>query len=75
MPHANRRSFLAGGLVCLTIAGLPGLSIAAPTAKPKSATAITEVFGHGERLIGVAVEFEQILTSDSLNLSDYQVSG
>ena len=76
---ATRRTFLITGLSAASLAAparriLAQASSAAP-AYIVGATAITEVFGDGQRLIAVAVEYDQPVTSAALDPALYAVEG
>ncbi|TWI49259.1 putative peptidase [Pseudomonas duriflava] len=71
----SRRTFLilsasAGALLAI---GAPVLAKGGVQAQ--HATAITEVFGNGPRLTGVAVEYDSPVTSAELTANDFHVEG
>lgn len=74
MSDLSRRQVLALAGAGLAGAVLPQISIAAEGAAPLSATAITEVFGNGLRLIGVALEYASAQTGNQLLMADYTVA-
>ena len=73
----NRRQFLAGTLSAgaLTIVAAACSSESAPTSRTRGATAITRVFGDGQKLIAVAVEYDVDIESTSLSTASYSVPG
>ncbi|WP_319498704.1 PHB depolymerase family esterase [uncultured Cohaesibacter sp.] len=75
MNCLSRRTVLVNGLACLGAACLPKVTLAASIPSPIEATAITEVFGHGERLVGIAIQYAEDLCSPSLSLTDFLVEG
>lgn len=48
---------------------------ATQTATPKGITALTQVYGNGQRIYAVAIEFEQTIRTDSLFASSFHVEG
>ena len=71
----NRRKFLVLSLAGLVTTGLPGVAAAKGLGIPLNATAITEVFGNGMRLVGVAIEYPDVIEARSLSLADFAVQG
>lgn len=53
----------------------PKLSAATNLGSPVAVTAITEVFGNGTRLTGIAIEYPETVNARSLQLSDFIVQG
>ena len=74
MSDFSRRQVLAIAGAGLAGAMLPQISLAAG-ATPTAATAITEVFGDGLRLIGVALEYADEQVGTQLAMTDYTVEG
>lgn len=68
----NRRRFLGLAGLAAT-AGLPRIALAQGAGVPLAATAITEVFGDGLRLTGVALKYPDPVASRSLDLDDFAV--
>ena len=73
MTDFSRRQVLAIAGAGLAGAMLPQISLAAG-ATPTAATAITEVFGDGLRLIGVALEYADEQVGNQLVPTDYTVA-
>lgn len=81
----SRRVFLAGALgaaalASSTVAARAWAGETSPSGDStdshvKSVTAITEVFGDGQKLIAVAVEFEHDIDGSTLSLSTFSVDG
>ena len=69
----NRRRFLA--LAAAGAVALPRIALAEDAGAPVAATAITEVFGDGLRLVGVALEYPAPVAGRGLALADYAVEG
>lgn len=73
---ASRRDFLILGA---GIGSLLAVGVAACARKgigqPKDATAVTEVFGDGVRLVAVAVEYDAPVRSADLSVADFKVEG
>ncbi|MDF0490347.1 PHB depolymerase family esterase [Sphingomonas sp. H39-1-10] len=71
----HRRQFIALSTSAVLASGLPRIALAAEAVVPLSATAITDVFGHGLRLIGVALEYAQPIGGLALSRDDVSVEG
>jgi predicted peptidase len=69
-----RRSFLLSGLGLTVAALVPALAAEAPP-YILGATAITQVFGAGQRLVGVAIQQDRPVTAEALNPTLYSVEG
>ncbi|WP_243140668.1 PHB depolymerase family esterase [Pelistega ratti] len=69
----SRREFLM-------ISAGTALTVSFPTfattgVKAKQATAITQVFGDGVRLTAIALEYDQSITNEQVNIKDFNVEG
>ncbi|MBP7241592.1 PHB depolymerase family esterase [Amaricoccus sp.] len=71
----NRRQLLSRIIAGTGALGLPRMVVAAGLGVPVGATALTEVFGNGMRLVGVAVEYPEAVEALSLSLADFSVEG
>ncbi|MBR7828801.1 hypothetical protein KDK95_21005 [Actinospica sp. MGRD01-02] len=82
----NRRTFIAGSVAAgaAGVIGLPTTSQAAQTGagptgtgapQVQSVTAITKVYGEGQKLIAVAVEYDSDIADSSLSTSTFAVTG
>jgi predicted peptidase len=69
-----RRSFLLSGLGLTVAALVPALAAEAPP-YILGATAITQVFGAGQRLVGVAIQQDRPVTAEALDPTLYSVEG
>ncbi len=69
----NRRSFLALAAAGAAGVTLPRIAVARGAPVPVAATAITEVFGDGLRLTGIALEYPSPVAGRTLAPSDYVV--
>ena len=74
MSDFGRRQVLAIAGAGLAGAVLPQITLAAGTATATAATAITEVFGDGLRLTGVALEYAAEQVGNRLAMADYTVA-
>lgn len=73
----SRRRFLAAGLSAgIAVWMAPGLSARADTAVPlRGATAITQVFGEGQKLTAIALAYDADIDTSSLGPASYRVDG
>lgn len=76
----DRRSFLVAGVAALAAAALPAHRSSAAEGAPVwayvlGATAITEVFGDGQRLVAVAIEYDRPVDASVLDLGLYALEG
>ncbi|MFJ2813246.1 alpha/beta hydrolase-fold protein [Streptomyces sp. NPDC091279] len=80
----KRRTFIAGATTAGSLAALGGVAYAATTeprgavtkaGHVRGATAITGVFGDGQKLVAVAVEYDQDIAGSSLSTSTFAVTG
>lgn len=71
----NRRQFFSLALAGMAALGLPRLAMAEDLGAPVGATALTEVFGNGMRLVGVAVEYPGPIDALSLSPADFSIAG
>ncbi|MBY8858011.1 hypothetical protein K7711_16110 [Nocardia sp. CA2R105] len=72
----NRRRFLLGSIGAGTAAALAAAcSTGTPAGRIRGATAITRVFGDGQKLIAVAVEYDTGIATSALSTSAYSVAG
>lgn len=73
----SRRRFLATGLSAgITVWMAPGLSARADTTVPlRGATAITQVFGEGQKLTAIALAYDADIDTTSLGTASYRVDG
>lgn len=69
----SRRQFILFSAGTALIATFP--TFANSGTKALNATAITQVFGDGVRLTAVAVEYNQPITANQLNIRDFSVEG
>ncbi|MET7570733.1 PHB depolymerase family esterase [Streptomyces sp. NPDC005492] len=79
----ERRTFIAGAAAAGTLAAV-GCAVYSATADAdetrqktshvRSATAITQVFGDGQKLVAVAVEYDRVIDTSSLSTSTFDVS-
>ncbi|MET7488635.1 PHB depolymerase family esterase [Streptomyces sp. NPDC005538] len=79
----ERRTFIAGAAAAGTLAAVGGAVYSAAAdpdeASPKTdrvlnATAITQVFGDGQKLVAVAVEYDRAIDTASLSTSTFDVT-
>jgi predicted peptidase len=79
----ERRTFVAGSAAAGALAVLGGVAYGADadpeeartsTGRIRGATAITKVFGDGQKLTAVAVEYDQDIDSSSLSTSTFAVA-
>ncbi|MDG2941737.1 PHB depolymerase family esterase [Exercitatus varius] len=72
----TRREFLLTAAGAALIVGAPVLARAADIRNmPSQATAITQVFGDGVKLIAVALEYPDVISTSILNTGDFSVTG
>ncbi|UXT85253.1 hypothetical protein [Agrobacterium tumefaciens] len=71
----TRREYLIAGFTGAIVVSTPWVSQAAGDIVIKDATAITEVYGHGLRLVGVALRFDTDIASSSLSREGFSVEG
>ena len=71
----NRRRFLTLAGLGAAAATLPRIALAEGAGAPSAATAIAEVFGDGQRLVGVALEYPVPVEGRTLALPGYVVEG
>lgn len=71
----SRREFLVG--VCATVLMTSGIKVHAQDSAGhvRGVTAITRVYGGGQRLVAVAVEYDRNLVSSALEPDDFAVEG
>lgn len=65
----TRREFLIKSIAGALIVSMPHIVFANTNNKAINATAITQVFGDGVRLIAIAVEFEKTVNKRPFNSS------
>ncbi|MFG3028719.1 alpha/beta hydrolase-fold protein [Streptomyces sp. NPDC048253] len=79
----ERRTFIAGSAIAGAMAVVGGVAYGAAaepegtrssTERVRGVTAITKVFGDGQKLIAVAVEYDQAIDSSSLSASTFAVT-
>lgn len=74
----KRRTFLLTGIGVTATVLLPTLQVAAQDAPAPAyilgATAITQVFGSGQRLVGIAIEQDRPVTAEALDPALYSVA-
>ena len=70
----TRRRFLVWGAGAATVVGVPGCAVLGGN-RAEAATAITQVFGDGMKLTGVAVQYREAVRAASLNQADFSVAG
>lgn len=73
LKTTNRRNFLTFSAAALGALAVPSISWAKPLPSPITATAITEVHGHGLRLVGIALGYAEKLKSADLSPDQFQV--
>ncbi|WP_443064682.1 alpha/beta hydrolase-fold protein [Streptomyces sp. NBC_00588] len=81
----ERRTFIAGSAAAGALAVTGGVAYGAVSDDPQETrantdrvhgvTAITKVFGDGQKLIAVAVEYDQVIDTSSLSTSTFAVTG
>ncbi|HHT0305685.1 TPA: prolyl oligopeptidase family serine peptidase [Raoultella planticola] len=69
----TRREFLINSVAGALIVSMPRIVFADTHNKTLNATAITQIFGDGVRLIAVAVEFEKPINKEDLSTTDFNV--
>lgn len=70
----DRRQFLVMGAGMAAAVTVPGCAVLGGN-RAESATAITQVFGDGMKLTGVAVQYRQAVGAADLNRADFSVEG
>lgn len=72
----TRRQFLLHAAGAAVLLSTPALTRATATASaPVRATAVTQVFGDGVKLIAVALEYPNEISTSALNAKDFSVAG
>lgn len=69
----TRREFLIKSVAGALIVSMPRIVFANTNNKAINATAITQVFGDGVRLIAIAVEFEKPINKEELSTIEFSV--
>ncbi|HBN7510185.1 TPA: hypothetical protein L3541_005195, partial [Escherichia coli] len=69
----TRREFLIKSIAGALIVSMPHIVFANTNNKAINATAITQVFGDGVRLIAIAVEFEKTVNKKDLSTAAFDV--
>ncbi|HEI2548393.1 TPA: prolyl oligopeptidase family serine peptidase [Escherichia coli] len=69
----TRREFLIKSVAGALIVSMPRIVFANTNNKAINATAITQVFGDGVRLIAIAVEFEKPINKEELSTTEFSV--
>lgn len=72
----SRREFLSAGVAfgALAVIGMPA-AVRAATAAAKGVTVITQVFGEGQKLVAVAIGYEQVIDNGRLDAASFAVEG
>ena len=70
----SRRQFISVGLA-LGVSALVESPLLAAAGPVKSATAVAQVFGEGQKLVAVAVEYGETVSGASLSAADWKVEG
>lgn len=71
----TRREFLIKSVAGVFIVSMPRLVFANTKNKAINATAITQVFGNGVRLVAIAVEFEKSINNEDISSAEFSVKG
>lgn len=76
MRHAHRKKLIVGLIISLSVGMMAfATGIKEMPAPIRSATAITEVYGDGQKVSAVAVEYPVEISSSSLGIEDFSVEG
>lgn len=72
----SRREFLSAGAAfgALAVIGMPA-AVRAATGSAKGVTVITQVFGEGQKLVAVAIGYEQVIDNGRLDAANFAVEG
>lgn len=70
----SRRQVVAGGAGMAAMLSLPGSPVSAATAHQPAATAVTEVFGDGQKLVAVALDYHRPIDGRGLRQDAFQVA-